>query len=267
MISELYSTPRAVVSCFPAFAGGKFLSNCLALSQNCCPQDPEAAKVLLMDPANYQYRMQKVMSTLPPRHRRHQWRDFEFGDQQLYGEENVQAWQQGVRYPLNSITHQLCESDLYFFITNHAMDPTALLKVWPRATVLTMTNFRRFQDLCLAIKASDFVQHHASVNGNYCEEKYNVLAGPDWPLWQDFERSGYCVSRMTLRDDIQKEITTYYHGLSDHVRLITFDMDASIFDHDCFVAAMSKLYHDLSLSDFDEELVSRFYLAYINLHD
>jgi hypothetical protein len=266
MQSDFDST-RAVISCFPAFAGGKFLSNCLSLSQNACPQDAKAATFLMQQPNNYQYRLQTVLSTLPRYQQRRQWRDFEFGDSQLYGDLQWRQWNRGIAEPLNDITRRLCNADMYFFITNHGMDPTALRKVWPKATLLILTNFRRFQKISMSVKVDQTAHDLGDVNGNYCEEKYKVLAGPDWPSWQDFEKHGYCLTHLDIKPSIKEEMAEFYHQVPNTVRMVMFDMDASIFDLKDFLTSMRKLYDDLDLTDFNKELVSQFYLAYINLHD
>ena len=44
---------------FPAYAGGKFISNCLALSKNCMIMDKDSVGYLTEHSLDYEYRLQR----------------------------------------------------------------------------------------------------------------------------------------------------------------------------------------------------------------
>ena len=262
-----FYTTRAVILCYPGFAGGKFLSNCLSLSQGACPQDPVAAQYLLKDSSNYKQRLSFVMSSLPPAHQIKNWRDFEFGDIQMFGESAVTAWHQGLRADSSTVVQQLTNSDMYFFIVNHVINPTTLLKVWPEATVLVVVNHLDFQNVCLRFKSQIDVNDITGLNGNYCEKKYQLLRGPDWPDWQHFEQHGYCVSRLKVAEHIRQEMSEFYYALKADQKLCLFDIGSCIWDGDRFAASMQSLYQQLDLKDFNRDLVLNYWQAYIRLHE
>ena len=60
-----YNSHNPVIIQFPRFAGGKFISNCLALSKYAVPQDAATARYLLDNPTDYNYRFARVNDTLP----------------------------------------------------------------------------------------------------------------------------------------------------------------------------------------------------------
>lgn len=263
---KIFQTDNVVILSFLPFAGGKFLSNCLSLSKHACPQDPVAANHLLSYPEDYDFRLQTVLRTLPPMDQLKDWRNFEFGDYQLFGH-GVDAWRTGIPQTPNDITQRLCQSKMKFFMINHTMNPHGLLSVWPNSTILRLINFRQFQALSIARKSSTIPEDISAVNGNYCAEKYELLRGNDWPSWQEFESKGYDITKFTGLDTaIIEEISTFYHLNQVENQVLLFDVDRCYFDQSQFIAAMQDLYNALKLSDFQLDLIELFYKKYMALH-
>lgn len=261
-------SPNATIMSFPAFSGGKFLSNCLSLSRHCCPQDPATASYLLEYPDDYEYRMDRILTTLPSKKRMKDWRFFEFGNESLYGAA-VHSWQSGSIGMFNDITRALAGSGMKFFITEHSVEPLGLASVWTNATILRFINFRRFQKIAWQLKHSSWKGHAslADINANYCKEKYDLLRGPDWPEWKDFERSGYDIRFFPDLDDrIKGEMSIYYrvHLLKNPV--ILYDVDSCYFDRDRFLESLEVLYGKLGFTDYQPDLVDVFYKKYMQLH-
>jgi hypothetical protein len=125
---------------FPRFAGGKFISNCLALSKKCYPQDITCAEYLLKNPEDYKFRFDSVMKTLPPtRKEMINWiSTYEFGDSRLYGMETFYNWLSGMVSPLCESVQRLIDSGSYLFITAHGGDEAVrnILKIWSNATII-----------------------------------------------------------------------------------------------------------------------------------
>ena len=182
-----------IILSFPRFAGGKFIGNCLSLSRLCCPQDPVVAKHLLNSPDDYDYRLKAVMSTLPPsRASMIDWISYyEFGDFQLY-QESCRLWSNGVKNNPNELVNNLIESKFRLFLNTHGGDEGVrnLLKVWPNSKIIKLINHVNFSEISRSLKSADnkSIEEHA---GNYCKKKYNELAGPDWPSWEEFESVGW----------------------------------------------------------------------------
>jgi hypothetical protein len=261
-----FQTTNAVILSYLPFAGGKFLSNCLALSKHACPQDLSAAEYLLRSPDDYDFRLKTVLRSLPPKDQLTLWKNFEFGDHNLFGRA-VDSWWNGYPKESNDITQQLSHSGMKFFVVNHSMDAGNLLKVWKQATIIRLINFRKFQDLSISIKNQSVPQDRSSISGNYCQEKYELLRGPDWPDWWDFEHHGYDASKIDDLDiAVQQEISTFYrlHYMKNQVLL--FDVDRCYLDQEQFMPAVKELYQQLEFTDFRPELVESFYKKYIELH-
>lgn len=265
MNNNLYQTHNATVVNFPAFSGGKFVTNCLSLSQHACPQDPTAAKYLLANPKDYDYRFRSILTTLPDKSQMKLWRSFEFGDFELYGDAH-QKWHSGHATPdINHTTTELCNSNLKFFITDHSMNPTNLLKVWRNATVITLINSEQFQSVAASMKNKKIIST-ATLNGNYCRQKFELLKGLDWPNWLSFETAGYDISKFqNINNNISKEIEQFY-PLQSSKNQVLFNVDACIFNVDKFLNSMKQLYVQLEFDDFQQDLVEKFYTKYISLH-
>lgn len=261
-----FQTTNAVILSYLPFAGGKFLSNCLALSKHACPQDLSAAEYLLESPDDYDFRLKTVLRSLPPRDQLKLWKNFEFGDRNLFGQA-VDHWCRGQSHESNEITQRLSRSGMKFFLVNHSMDASDLLKVWTQATIIRFINFRKFQDLSISIKNQTIPQDRFSISGNYCQEKYELLRGPDWPDWQSFEQHGYDAKQLTSLDiAVQQEISTFYrlHHMKNQVLL--FNVDQCYLNQDQFMPAVKELYQQLKFTDFQPELVEFFYNKYMALH-
>ena len=255
----------AIILHFPRYAGGKFISNCLSLSRHACPQHTSVVDYLIDNPTNYQYRFDKVMTTLPPRNDAHNWINrYEFGDRQLFGS-TASKWANGVAVDQTTAeAERLFQTSMHFFFTSHS-HPEKLLKVWGRAKVITLINHWVFGKISRQLKSKAIDnKNHA---GNYCKEKYELLSGDSWPDWHEFEESGYSAKQFVLTHPahIVEEILEFYPEYNTDT-LITFDIDNCIFDQYKFLTSMETLYQKLNFDDFNAALITKFWQAYIDLH-
>lgn len=264
-----YQSTNPIVVQFPRFAGGKFIINCLALSRHCVPQDLEIAEHLIDNPGDYAYRLSSVMKTLPLASDMINWINcYELGDRQLFGSV-ARKWAQGVSDDsnINDITKKLSIANMKFFITAHSgPDQVAnVLKVWPRASIVMLLNHRKFSLISARLKSKN---NNVDANaGNYCQSKYQQLAGKDWPTWTKFESIGFNINLLTgYSKKILAEIGQFYQWHLITTAPIMIDIDSNIFDQHKFLHMIQQLYSDLGLEDFDSNLVGTFWKSYINLH-
>ena len=263
-----FNSNGAIVLQFPRFAGGKFVGNCLALSRYTCPQNQEIANYLLDHPADYEYRYQSIIKTLPPSQQEmvHWITKYEYGDSQLYGPAHVQWIQTGRPHTelINQITTQLSNSQLHFFLVSHD-HPFNLLNVWTNAQVIVLVNHKKFSDVSMKLKTT--VGHNLRYYaGNYCKEKYLELKGPDWPVWEQFESAGFDIRNFKCNTHILNEINEYYPRYQSVNNTVRFNVDDCIFDKELFLDSIKSLYEQLGFDDFDAALVGDFWQAYMKLH-
>lgn len=259
---------KFIIMSYPRFAGGKFISNVLSLSKHCCPQDRTMAEHLIAYPDDYSYRLNGVLKSLPPnKSDMIRWiQDYEFTEKNLYGTCIFNKWQQGQDWKPDALIDEVSASGMYMFLTAHGGDMSvrALLNVWPDSLIVKLINHVKFGTISQKLKSNDNVpiDHYA---GNYCRSKYELLAGPDWPDWKTFESVGYDIRALPEYHLLIEEIQKFYnwHNVNN---VFLFDIDSCIFDGNLFLNATKKLYEDLNFTDFNPELVEKFWKSYISLH-
>jgi hypothetical protein len=262
------NSPFIILS-FPRFAGGKFISNCLSSSKYCCPQDLYTASQLLINPDDYDFRLQRVMTTLPTsKNDMLNWiSKFEFGDMQMYGPV-VKQWQSGVASTPTKLVGQLIDQKLSLFLTAHGGDQSVrnLLDAWPGSTVIKLINHVAFSEISKNLKSRDNSKNLDDYAGNYCKKKYQALAGVSWPTWENFESVGYNIRRLPEYSDVVDEIEQFYNWDNIDHNSVLINIDQSIFDKTKFLTSMEKLYADVGFDDFNPALIEEFWQAYITLH-
>ena len=258
-----------IILSYPRYAGGKFIGNCLSLSKECSPQDKKSARYLLTKTDDYQYRLNAVMSTLPAtREEMINWiPKYEFGDNQFYGTHIFGSWVTGNYIAPDRIIEQLLDKKLRLFLTAHGGDGVVrrLLKVWPNSTIIKLINHTKFSKISQNLKSTDTdsIDMHA---GNYCKSKYDVLSGPSWPSWQEFESVGYNIQKLSQYKSVAEEILNFYNWKDINNKTFLFDIDSTIFNRNKFLEAMEQLYTQLNLTDFNPILIEKFWQSYIALH-
>lgn len=267
-MTNYFLSENATIMSFLPYSGGKFLSNCLSLSKNFCPQDPEVAKYLLEFPDDYDRRLETVMKTLPPSDRILDWRSYEYGDMQFYGRPFL-LWGSGVAAAPIDLTKKLCDSNMRFFITDHTMTPVNLCRIWKKATIVRLVNFRKFRDLCLIKKTgsqpTNIDQIHA--DDGYYDLYKNFLPRSDWSTWEQFQRSGYDIDKCDILDREKIRKIDKLHDLQIiQRRVILYDVDQNYFDRNKFLTSVQNLYSNFGLSDFSYDLTGFFYDKYMSLH-
>jgi hypothetical protein len=261
-----FSTSYMTILRFPAFSGGNFICNCLGLSRHAVLKHALHARHVLTYPDDYNYRLQAVMSTLPDHKLGHneliKWTThYEWSDNHLYS---------GVDLSSDDLVIKMSNSKLDFYMLLHTLEITKnVLQVWPNAKIIQLINVEKFWNLATRLK--DPINRHrgkiSNAAGHECREKYESLAGSDWPSWKDFESSGYNIDKFQhCRPEIVEEIKQFYHWHQITNPVYLFDIDSNIFDETKFLAAMKVLYEQLGYDDFDLAPISPFYQAYMRLH-
>ena len=194
-MSVNFKTYKSIILVYPMYAGGKFISNCLSLSNNSVPQSEEATRYLLDSPDDYEYRLSYVNKSLPNKKNMHRWnKGYEFGEYLIYGNDAYYSWindNPNPNYLYNEITEKLSNSTFNFFIVAHN-DEQALnvLKAWPNSTVIRIVNYNELQDISIKIKTTDQVDYNYLID--CCNEKtYNILRGNSWPKFKEFEEGRF----------------------------------------------------------------------------
>lgn len=228
-----FDTDHVIHLYFPAFAGGKFLTNTLSLSRHSIIADLRFAEQDLayqtFDNNFYQFKLNSILTFLPSVEDRHNWRSYEFREWQLNGIDSkdyaTKTVEQIKNHKFNPIIKKIIDSKRTFFFLSHYYDETVGFKqVWPNAKIITMVNWNKFIALAGSFKRS---------------------SGEDNLAHLDF-----------LLD----------HSTTLPFPSLIFDVDHSIFSRDNFLRSIKLLYQALEWDDFQENLVGHYYDAYREIH-
>lgn len=226
---------------FPAYAGGKFISNCLCLSKQFVP-----ASVLfdLRKTNDYDYRLSFVITSLPSKNEMSNWLKFEFGEHDRNGN----------FYKLAK------EMNLRCIRVSHGFD-ASLLGMWSPCSILKLIKYEKFRHLAYSLKRT---------NRDYVDEdneaRYNFVKGSNWPQYVEFSAVGFDTRKLKLDRSIKSDIDQFYPLGSTSIETHLFDQ-STIFDKEMFLSEMQKTYIALGLDDFDETITSIFYTKYATLHN
>jgi hypothetical protein len=274
-----FFTDKIIIMNFPAFSGGKFIINCLALSKHATPQNTKITNYLKDNPTDYNYRLSAVLSTLPPLEDIKNWRQkWEFGDTDFYNgsvENCLHRWKQGIlsNNSVNQTLSALISKNICFFMTAHGgiSEVENIISVWPNARIITLINSEKFWRTAINLKQNNITDpSFGNYAGNECQDKYQLLKGKDWPDWNLFEKCHYNIDTVSkyviIKQSVKKEIKQFYRWHTIKNNTFWLDVDNSFFDKQLFLTKVHELYNWIGFDDFNPSLIEQYYMKYIALH-
>ena len=167
-----FNTENLILVCYPNGAGGKFLINCLGLSNNAVFQDAELANKQLLGEFDvndkFLYLKNKIQNT------KTSWNDLGLGCRQFFGigDENYNCHSPDVikNLDFHSVINKLSNDDKKFFLVGH--HPSSVeryRRVWQNAKIIYFKNCDNF------ILKFRKLYHHND------EDSWRTLRGIDWP--------------------------------------------------------------------------------------
>jgi hypothetical protein len=228
------------------------------------------ASYLFSNPTDYNYRLQCHLDIM-----RNDgfWRaKKEFHEDELLGTLVYDKWSEGEEVDeswYNSITRAILSSNNKFIMTSHNVEKiNKISKLWEDVTVVSLINVEKFWNIAEPLKRqTDDPYGFKNSSGNECEVHYNFLRGDDWPLWDEFMLVNYNIDRLSSKypHNIVSEIKELYKWYSVKNKVISFDM-GSIFSERMFLETIEKLYNELEFSDYNSELISKYWREYVQFH-
>ena len=230
-----FDTDNLIIVFYPGLAGGKFLINCLGLSDDVVFQDHQLAqkqldlKFIQQDKINYL--LDKLAETVEWNDypEVYGWNDLDLGCMELFGISNsdyVQLSSDEIRnLQFNDVITTLSNSSKKFFIVAHWPNNVArYLTVWPNAKLITFKNYSKFINFRIhdRIKENVYIPMSDEMPNNY------------------------------------NEVITKF---SDQMQLWDTDW---YFDEKDTIAGIKNLYQSLNLSNFNEKAITSYYTAWIN---
>lgn len=259
----IFDTDKLIIVCYPAEAGGKFLINCLGLSNTSVLQDgPLVTKQLnglftQQDKSNLL--LQRIDDTIE------KWTDLGLGCGQLFGTGNLLYLSE---YPeliqlhkFPDCIHSLIELNKhYFFIVAHnIIFLEKYLNIWKNAKVIMFEN------------SQEFISNR-SINN------WEAFRGESWLLKQPSNRDELLLYPQDIIDEIDmalpnweydmkffdihnKEVNNFKANFTG--TLVTWDTNWYV-SAEQTIAEVKKLYNLFKLDGFDANLILNYYNAWKN---
>jgi len=263
-----FNSNKIIIVCFPEGAGGKFLINCLGLSNSCVFQHAELANLqldgnfTLQDKLAYLHDKLNNMTEI--------WNDLDLHTPYLFGinaGEHMNKSTVDISY--NSIIETITNlNQHYLFITSHEIEyAESCINIWPNAQIILFENAKKFisgRTFKDTIKSTTF-------------DNWSAIRGEDWPI--DPPKSTQELESLPL--DVINELKTnfgnpyvhYYSELSrsqykikkqeefkrKHIKNIMVWNTDWYFSLTDTLTEIGNLYNKLNLSGYDPIAISSYY--------
>ena len=272
-----FQTDKLIIMKYPPYAGGKFISNCLALSKHAVVQNEFIADL------DYRFTENFEIENLV-------WQaEFE----RLYDFLSEYGWEEYCKrngrnppiFPSEFITTQI-KMKLEYMLSCAPFKDYKDFKY--KSVISTLPNHSKMKDWmyyefgCHQFFGNMFMFDmtdcppnilHTASNGNknffivaHTHELANAYKGI-WPNAKTVELVNYKnfqTLSISLKENHDRPKTI---GLDlGHSVDATFDVDGSLSNATAFLSAMESLYDTFGYDDFDPKLVKNFYNSYIKLH-
>ena len=263
MLKINFQTSNIIVAHYFRGGGGKFILNCLGLSQNVVLQDEHLAEQQLSGNLSaddkHKLLLTRITDTV------NKWEDLGLGCKRLFGvfdfnTDNLQ---------LNPVISTLSDSDFKFCVVAHDYEDLYwVLKTWPKATIIQFQNERNFIKKYRSGSEWDIPE--------YLDIFWQNIRGAEWPEHAPTNLTLYKQLPKFIQNEITKvhgnEILKHYAEL-DSCEAIDKKLIAEhhycIWDCNWFldeattIKQIQELYKKLNLDDLNLDLVTSFYRAWI----
>jgi hypothetical protein len=262
-----FNTANLIIVCYPDDAGGKFLINCLGLSDDAVfLSNTMAAKQLNLtfsqsDKIGYlNTAIGKITNT---------WNDLGLGEKEFFGVGNTEYYlrpQLVKQAPFDPVISKLSHSDKKFFTVAHGeWELGPILNVWPNAKVIIFKNCKQFMN------------YRTKSN---LQRLWDALKGADWPDVAPLSASEFATlpqfikSELALAGDIgtiihkmaydELVLNDYYNAMEKYVDHAIYWDTNHYFSEDETIGEIKKLYELYNLNNFNVELIKQYYRLWIS---
>lgn len=259
-----YNTPNLIIACYPPGAGGKFLLNCLGLSQGVVLQDQMLATKQLNGELSSDDKFELLIDRLEyTKNVEKQWTDLNLGCCRLFGKNYKDI---DITNITNDIILRLSYSDTMFPVVGHSLTTTFnLSKLWPNAKILQLVNETNFIKTIRPYDYPDTVRWHRENIPNLWTCWDNIRD----ESWQKFPpmtvAEYYSLPSFIIDEDhcvhndvILKEVIEYEAG---QIKLthdkVEWNCDWFL-DSDIFLQQIKNLYSHFNLKDLQQDKLSMF---------
>lgn len=167
-----FDTDKIIIVCFPSYAGGKFLTNCLNHSDRCVFQEASLVKQQLDGKFTKQDKLDYIYSELD--NTKEKWVNLNMSTHHLFGFGGYEY----LRCPPEQLTYNTIidtlsnENQHYFFLIAHTFEELdIMINVWKNSKVIMYTNVDKFREWRI----------NTDRNRIAYSAQWNQFKGADWP--------------------------------------------------------------------------------------
>jgi hypothetical protein len=195
---------KITIVCYPRGAGGKFLINCLSLTDQAVFQRNDLAKLQLQSKFGVDEKLNYLHTALDEANNKQAWNDLALGCMWLYGFHNdlyLKNHPEILEKKFYSIVHESIAKEKYLFIVAHRIqDLEAYLKFWRNARVIFLSDY------------NEFVNQHGRAQLTTDYEKLNLywkqIRAEHWPLFPPVTYGDF----LKLSSEIRAMLTKKHHS-------------------------------------------------------
>lgn len=259
------ATDTAFIIAYTPESGGKFLANCLALSDRALFQDEATANWQLNQHTTAQQRLNFLLDRV--NNVTTKWNDLTMGPEHLLDPDFYDLVKSGLPIGNNQLPQVLTDAiqkNYYLPFTAHTVKELARsLEIFPNARVIL------FDDVEIFIQH----RHHKTV-----EQYWNQIRGHSWPTVAptSIDQINQLPEsiKQELKEIFNNEIYSYFTKNANIIALTEFLVSNNIpftkwsclnyLNEDQLLIELEKLYQWLDLPGYNAELVKVFYRAWIS---
>lgn len=226
-----FETDKLVIACYPPQAGGKFLINCLGLSDDCLLQSAELSQKQISRQLSQQDKLDYFLLKLSEVE--DEWNDLDLGCHHFFSVGNDSYLENGDGLTFGSLVDEVSNSGShYFFLVSHfAIYLRAYLSVWKNPTILRLKNTYPFI--------------------NYYKRAYKHREEKMWKIWTPELESQYDERVNAVLDETS-------------ARVIEWDT-AWYLDKERTLDEIKVLYEKFELSGYNRSVLSQYYDGWIGV--
>jgi hypothetical protein len=139
-----FDTENIIIVCYPPWAGGKFLINCLGLNDRAVFQDCKLAQ----DQLDVNFTVEKKFEYLKTNmeNLKNDWNDLNLGCCELFGVNNDQYINNDIEVKyFNEVINRITNTNLKLFLVAHRENYLlSYLKIWKNAKIIILNSSRKF---------------------------------------------------------------------------------------------------------------------------
>lgn len=276
-----FLTDKIIIVYYPNLAGGKFLSNCIALSKNALPQ---SSIISLLDLNFYNKDKSQILEHIEKKYNLLAGVDWPKLNDFYIGTYSVNAFiQQELDHPMVKFlkwAYGKCSDinqDYYSFKLESILKSLPpKIEQWMLyefgcfdffGVSITEYNKKNTVEQIKKLNFHKFVNDYIESNKYFflmCHNKDQLTSMKSvWPNSKLIQLHNFDKFRKMSLGKKQPLIESDWEILPNQIQ---FDVDSNYLNKDNFLSSMSQLYNKLDIDDFNAENISIFYDKYINVH-